>query len=84
MIIEQLKKEFPLVNFKKVDHILIPRNEDASYPFGLPRPDRIEGEFVRIENPMGGADSVRASNVDEIRRLAAWHQARAVARGFGA
>jgi hypothetical protein len=83
-MINELKKEFPLVNFFKVDHVLIPRNEDASYPFGAPKPERIEGDFIRLENPMGGADTVRASDVEAIRRIAAWHQARAEANGFGA
>ena len=83
-MIEQLKKEFPLINFKKVDECVIPRNEEASYPFGMPKPDRIKGEFIRMENPMGGADTVRASNIKEVYRLAAWHQARTEAAGFGA
>ena len=83
-MINDLKKEFPLVHFFKVDHVIIPRNEDASYPFGMPKPDRIKGEFIRMENPMGGADTVRAADVEGIRRLAAWHQARSEAAGFGA
>lgn len=82
--IEQLKRKFPLVHFEKVDEVVIPRNEDACYPGGLPRPNRVNGDFVRIQNPMGGADVVRASDVKEIYRLAAWHQARAEASGFGA
>lgn len=83
-MIEYLKSEFPLVHFERVKEIVIPRNEDASYPSGLPRPERIEGDFIRIQNPMGGADTVSAANVEEILRLAAWHQARAEASGFGA
>lgn len=82
--IDELKKEYPLVSFKTVDECVIPRNESASYPFGQPMADRIEGTFIRIENPMGGADTVRASNIKEILHLAAWHQARAEAAGFGA
>lgn len=78
-MIENLKKEFPLVHFERVDHVIVPRNEDASYPFGLPKPNRVNGDFIRIVNPMGGADTVRASNTKEILRLAAWHQARAEA-----
>lgn len=82
--IQNLKKEFPLVNFFEVDHVLIHWNGDACYPKGAPEPVRIQGKFIRIENPMGGADAVRASDVEEIRRVAAWHQARAEASGFGA
>ena len=76
-----LRKQYPLVNFKEVDHTMHPRNESASYPFGAPKPKRVEGEFIRMENPMGGADTVLASDSEAIHRLAAWHQARAVARG---
>ena len=74
MNINELKKQFPLINFKRVDHVINPRNEDAFYPFGAPRPERIDGNFIRIENPMGGADTVPASDIEALLRLAAWHQ----------
>jgi hypothetical protein len=83
-MIQELKKEFPLVNFEWVDHCVVPRNESASYPFGNPKPEVIKGDFIRIQNPMGGADTVRSSDIKKIRYLAAWHQARAEASGFGA
>ena len=77
--LQTLRKQYPLVNFFEVDHTMHPRNESASYPFGAPKPKRVEGEFIRMENPMGGADTVIASDSEAIHRLAAWHQARAVA-----
>ena len=78
----ELKRLFPLINFSEVDHSINPRNEDAFYPLGAPKPERIEGKFIRIENPMGGADTVLASNEAAIMELAAWHQSRAEAKGF--
>jgi hypothetical protein len=83
-MIADLKKKFPLVNFSRVDHTWNPRNEDAFYPLGAPKPERIEGDFIRMENPMGGAHTVSATNVEAIYRIAEWYQSRAVARGFGA
>ena len=76
-MINDLKERFPLVSFEMVDHAINPRNEDAFYPLGAPKPERISGDFIRIENPMGGADVVAKDNFDAIYRLAAWHQARA-------
>jgi len=79
--LQTLRKQYPLVNFKASSKLTIQCNESASYPFGAPKPRRVEGEFIRMENPMGGADTVLASDSEAIHRLAAWHQARAVARG---
>ena len=79
MNISELKKQFPLVAFEEKDHVINPRNEDAFYPKGSPRPERIEGDFIRMENPMGGADTVHSSDTEAILRLAEWHQNRAEA-----
>jgi hypothetical protein len=80
MNIETLKNKFTLVSFSLVDHMINPRNEDAHYPLGAPKPERLDGEFIRMQNPMGGADTVPVSNVDAILRLAEWHQSRAEAK----
>jgi len=82
--LNELRTKFPLVDFERVDRAFVPRSEDACYPFGCPKGYWVEGDFIRLQNPMGGADTVRASNVEEIYWLAAWHQARAEAAGFGA
>ena len=82
--INELKEKYPLVDFERVDRVFMPRHEDAFYPFGQPKGVWVEGDFIRIKNPMGGADAVRADNIEEIYWLASWHQSRAEDAGFGA
>jgi len=81
-MLEVLRRDFPLVSFTRVNTLVNPRNEDAFYPLGCPKPEVTIGDFIRIANKMGGADTVRASNIDAIERLASWHQEASVRRGF--
>lgn len=75
MNLEELKKQYPNVKFSTQDHCINPRDEGQTfYPLGAPKPERIEGSFIRIQNVCGGADTVRASNAEAIHRLAAWHE----------
>ena len=70
-----LQKKYPNVTFSQADHCINPRNEGQTfYPLGAPKPERVEGNFVRMVNVCGGADTVRASNVEAIHRLAAYHE----------
>lgn len=82
-MIENLKARYPALSFETVGNCHYPRCEDATYLNGRTPQGRTEfGDFVRIENPMGGSDTYPADRHDLIEAAAKWHQSRATARGF--
>ena len=80
-LLTSLRTQFPLVTFDLVDQRVNPRNEDAFYLLGSPKPEVQVGQFIKMTNPMGGGDTVAAASVS-LLDLASWHQSRAEAKGF--
>ena len=81
-LITTLQAAYPALTFTVLEEVTFPRNEDATYLGRPPQNKPTPGPFVRIENPMGGADVARPDDTETLHRLCAWHQARAEANGF--
>jgi len=74
-MLENLKKQFPYVTFTRVTERFNPRNEgETFYPFGAPKGETEKGDFVRMTNVKGGADTVSITNKEGMLKLAAFHQ----------
>ena len=75
-MIDGLSKLYPNVKFSLVSELINQPHEDAFYPHGgQPKASRETGEFLRMENIHGGADTLRLSS-ENIHNLADWHNQR--------
>lgn len=82
MNLAELKKEFPSVEFETATECHYPRCETATYTnhegFAIspPKGETVSGEFIRMTNRHGGSDTIPVSDIEGIRKLAAWHAGR--------
>lgn len=80
-----LKNTYPLLAFSRANYKWSVAQENTHYPADLaPKRMRIKGDFIRIENPMGGVDILDFSekNIHMIHDLSYWRQRRANELGF--
>ena len=81
-LLDDLKSQYPSLEFSLLESVVFPRCEDAVYMGAAPTNPPTPGPFIKVQNPMGGADVVRPDNTERLHALCQWHQSRATARGF--
>jgi hypothetical protein len=76
-LLKELKNRFQNVSFTETNQKLHVNHEDCHYLNGYsPKPEVVNGEFIRMVNSKGGADTISVKNVESIYSLAAWHNER--------
>ena len=81
-LLDDLKSQYPSLSFSILESVTFARNEDATYRGAPPVNQPTPGPFIKVQNPMGGADYVRPEHTERLHALCRWHQTSATKRGF--